>query len=129
MTDDQTKTGADGAGDGETKSPEQIRAEIDQTRDELGDTVEALAEKTDVKAQAKQTVDTAKENVTGRVSDIKQNVTDKKDDFVSSAQKATPESASEAGQRAKTFIAENAVAAAAVSGFALGWLIRSRTSR
>ena len=42
--------------------------------------------------------------MTGRVSEIRQNVTDKKDDFVSSAQEATPESASDAGQRVKAFI-------------------------
>jgi hypothetical protein len=43
--------------------PEQIRAEIDQTRGELGDTVEALAEKTDVKARAKAKVENAKEKL------------------------------------------------------------------
>lgn len=128
MDQDQSATGPELTDDSE-RGPQQVREEIEQTREQLGDTVAALAEKTDVKAQAKQTVDTAKENVTGRVSEIKQNVTDKKDDFVSSAQQATPESASEAGQRAKTFIAENAVAVAAVSGFALGWLLRSRTGR
>jgi ElaB/YqjD/DUF883 family membrane-anchored ribosome-binding protein len=111
------------------RTPEQVGEEIQQTRAELGDTVAALAEKTDVKAQAKQTVDAAKETVTGRGSEIRQNVTDKKDDFVSSAQEATPESAGDAGQRVKEFIAENAVAVVAVSGFALGWLIKSRTSR
>ena len=36
----------------EPRSPEEIRADIDETRRELGDTVEALAEKTDVKARA-----------------------------------------------------------------------------
>ena len=128
MDQDQSTAGPE-LTDESDRTPQQVREEIEQTRTELGDTVAELAEKTDVKAQAKQTVDTAKENVTGRVSDIKQNVTDKKDDFVSSAQKATPESASEAGQRAKTFVAENAVAVAVVSGFALGWLLGSRTSR
>ncbi len=128
MDQDQSAAGPELA-DNSERTPQQVREEIEQTRVELGDTVEALAQKTDVKAQAKQTVDTAKENVTGRVSEIKQNVTDKKDDFVSSAQEATPESASDAGQRAKAFIGENAVAVAAVSGFVLGWLIGSRTSR
>jgi ElaB/YqjD/DUF883 family membrane-anchored ribosome-binding protein len=111
------------------RTPEQVREEIEQTRADLGDTVAALAAKTDVKAQAKQAVDGTKETVTGRVSEIKQNVTDKKDDFVSSAQEATPDSASDAAQRVKTFIGRNAVALTAVSGFALGWLIKSRPSR
>lgn len=128
MDQDQSAAGPE-LTDDSARTPQQVREEIEQTRTELGDTVAALAGKTDVKAQAKQTVDAAKENVTGRVSEIKQNVTDKKDDFVSSAQEATPQSASDAGQRVKAFIAENAVAVAAVSAFALGWLIRSRTSR
>ena len=54
MTDRDSQDGADAVG--ENKSPEQIRADIEQTREQLGDTVEALAEKTDVKAQAKQYV-------------------------------------------------------------------------
>jgi ElaB/YqjD/DUF883 family membrane-anchored ribosome-binding protein len=128
MDQDQSAAGPELTDDSE-RTPERVREEIEQTRAELGDTVAALAEKTDVKAQAKQTIDAAKQNVTGRVSEIRQNVTDKKDDFVSSAQEATPESASDAGQRAKAFIGRNAVAVAAVSGFGLGWLIRSRTSR
>jgi ElaB/YqjD/DUF883 family membrane-anchored ribosome-binding protein len=128
MDQDQSAAGPE-LTDAAERTPEQVGEEIEQTRAELGDTVAALAEKTDVKAQAKQTVDAAKETVTGRVSEIRQNVTDKKDDFVSSAQEATPESASDAGQRVKAFIAENAVAVVAVSGFALGWLIKSRTSR
>jgi hypothetical protein len=128
MDQDQSAAGPKLTDDSE-RTPQRVREDIEQTRAELGDTVAALAEKTDVKAQARQTVEAAKENVTGRVSAIRQNVTDKKDDFVSSAQEATPESASDAGQRAKAFIGRNAVAFAAVSGFTLGWLIRSRTSR
>lgn len=36
------------------KDPQELRAEIEQTRAELGATVEALAAKTDVKARAKE---------------------------------------------------------------------------
>lgn len=35
----------------ESRDPEQIREEIEQTREELGDTVVAMAEKTDLKQQ------------------------------------------------------------------------------
>ena len=128
MDQDKSAAGPELTDDSE-RTPQQVREEIEETRAELGDTVAALAEKTDVKAQAKQAVDATKETVTGRVSEIKQNVTDKKDHFVSSAQEATPESASDAGQRVQAFISENAVAVAAVSGFALGWLVSRRASR
>ena len=43
-----TATGAD-----ESREPEEIREDIEQTREELGDTVTAVAEKTDVKQQAR----------------------------------------------------------------------------
>lgn len=42
-----TATGAD-----ESREPEEIREDIEQTREELGGTVAAMAEKTDVKKQA-----------------------------------------------------------------------------
>ena len=45
---------------GGDRSPDQIRADIEQTREEVGDTVEALAAKTDVKARAHARVDELK---------------------------------------------------------------------
>ena len=43
-----TATGAE-----ESRGPEEIREDIEQTREELGETVAAVAEKSDVKQQAK----------------------------------------------------------------------------
>jgi hypothetical protein len=57
----------------ETRSPEAIRADIDETRRELGDTVEALAEKTDVKARAHERV----EEVKAKAPDSAQEVIEK----------------------------------------------------
>ncbi len=128
MDQDQSAAGPE-LTDASQRTPEQVREEIQQTRAELGDTVAALAEKTDVKAQAKQTVDDAKQSVTDRVSEIRHSVTDRKDDLLSSAQEATPASAGEVGGRVKAWVGENTVVVVAVSGFALGWLIRSRASR
>ena len=47
-----------------TRTPEQIRADIERTRERLGETVEALADKADVKTHAKEKVDEVKTNVT-----------------------------------------------------------------
>jgi len=47
----------------QTRTPERMEAEIEQTREELADTVEALAQKTDVKAQAKAKAAEVKEGV------------------------------------------------------------------
>jgi hypothetical protein len=124
MDQDQSKTGEELAG--EERTPKQVREEIEQTRSDLGDTVAALAEKTDVKAQAKNAVKEAKQTVTGKASDVKESVTGKKDEFVSSAQEATPESASDAGQRAAAFAHANALPLAVLAALVLGVLIGRR---
>jgi len=64
--DEATRTsGPEVEGQQEERSPEEIRANIEQTREDLGDTVEALSAKTDVKAQAKAKVESVKEKVGG----------------------------------------------------------------
>lgn len=50
-----------------SRSAEQIRADIEQTREQLGETVEALAAKTDVKAHAQERVEAAKAQAQERV--------------------------------------------------------------
>ena len=106
-------------GDSTQKTPEELREEIEQTRQELGDTVEALAEKTDVKAQAKH-----------RVDSIKDSAVHKKDEFVSRAKEATPDSASTGAQHAVTAIKRDPVPftgiAVFTAGLLVGWLIGRR---
>jgi hypothetical protein len=64
--DEGTRTSGPPVGDEqEQRSPEEIRADIEQTREDLGGTVEALAAKTDVKGQAKAKVESVKEKVSG----------------------------------------------------------------
>ena len=98
-----------------SRDPEEIRAEIEETREELADTAAALAYKTDVKARAKDRVDEVK-------SDIKDKTTGLKD--------KTPESAGGAAASVNTAVKDNpipsAAIAAAVLGFALGYLIAKR---
>jgi ElaB/YqjD/DUF883 family membrane-anchored ribosome-binding protein len=113
-----------GAGDGqqhtgEQKSPEQLREEIEQTRQELGDTVEALAEKTDVKAQVKHRVDAVKETAAH-----------KKDEFVTRAREATPESAGAGAHQVASTIQNRpepfAAAGVFAAGLLVGWLLGRR---
>jgi Protein of unknown function (DUF3618) len=73
---------------GEPRSPEQIRADIEQTREQVGDTVEALAAKTDVKARARDRMEELKGEVRARAGQVK-----------TQAQGATPASAQEGGQK------------------------------
>jgi ElaB/YqjD/DUF883 family membrane-anchored ribosome-binding protein len=115
MSDDKTANGTDA--DREPKSPEEIRAQIEQTRQQLGDTVEALAEKTDVKAQAK-----------SRISAAKDSAQTKRDEYVGKAKRAAPESASAGADQLAATVQEKplpfAVGAAFVLGLAIGWLLR-----
>lgn len=117
MTDDETQDAAETAG--EPKSPEEIRADIEQTREELGDTVEALAEKTDVKAQAK-----------NRLSAVKTTAQAKKDEYATKAQQAAPESATAGAQQFRSTVQAKplpfAVASAFAIGLGIGWLLRRK---
>lgn len=103
----------------ETRSPDEIRAEIEGTREELGDTVEALAAKTDVKAQARQ-----------RVEEVKDNVQAKREEFASKARESTPDSAQQGAQQVVARVRKNpapvVVAAAVLLGIAIGRLTSGR---
>ena len=103
------------ASEGDNRTPEEIRADIEHTRAEVGDTVEALAAKTDVKAQAK-----------AKVEEIKGNVRQRGEVLKSRAQTTTPDSAQQGGQQVVTKVRENpapfAIGGAIVLGFLLGRL-------
>ena len=55
-------------------TPDQLRAEIKQTRAELGETVQALAAKADVKARALDQVEHARQRVLGAAGQAQQRV-------------------------------------------------------
>jgi exopolyphosphatase/pppGpp-phosphohydrolase len=61
--DEATRASGPPVGDEQNgRTPEQIRADIEETRRELGDTVEELAAKTDVKAHAQAKVEQLKQS-------------------------------------------------------------------
>lgn len=117
MTDTPSQT------EGEPRSPDEIRGEIEQTREELGDTVEALAGKTDVKAQAKAQ---AKDKI-AHVRDTAQHT---KDELASRARAATPDSAGAGAQQVASAVQRKpvpfAVAGAFAGGILVGWILRRR---
>jgi ElaB/YqjD/DUF883 family membrane-anchored ribosome-binding protein len=107
--DEATRTSGSPVGDEQdTRSPEEIRADIENTREDLGDTVEALAAKTDVKGQAKAKVESVKEKVTG----AKDGAADR-----------TPESAQHGFEQVKSTASDNPVPTAAVAAFVGGLLV------
>jgi ElaB/YqjD/DUF883 family membrane-anchored ribosome-binding protein len=91
-----------------SRDPEEIRADIEETREELADTAAALAYKTDVKARAKD-----------RVQEVKSTVKEK-----------APSSPCGAATSVTTTVKQNpipsAAIAAAVLGFALGYVFANR---
>ena len=101
------------------RSPEEIRADIEETREELGDTVAALAEKTDVKGQAQQ-----------RLAEVKQNVQRKREELTAKAKSTTPQSAQDGGRQVVAKVREHpapaAIAGAVLAGFLLGRLTGRR---
>jgi ElaB/YqjD/DUF883 family membrane-anchored ribosome-binding protein len=105
--------------DTETRGPEEIRADIEETREQLGETVEALTEKADVKHQAKLKVDETKERFSRKAEDAKARVSSASPD---QARSAATNAASTARRRPLPFAAGAAFAA----GIAIGLLIARR---
>jgi len=102
----------------DTRSAEEIRADIEQTREEVGETVEALAAKTDVKAQARTKVDEVKSNAKAKVDEVK-----------AKAQSSTPQSAQQGGQQVVTKVRENPAPLVLGAAVLVAFLIGRRTAR
>jgi ElaB/YqjD/DUF883 family membrane-anchored ribosome-binding protein len=143
----KTKAG----GSAEQRSPEEIQAEIEQTREELGDTVGELAEKADVKKQAKRKVQETKakaaakkdeviDKATSQAEAVKDKATAQKDAATAKVQEAAPASAEEGAQQAtdaarqvaaqaSQTARENPIPAAIgafIGGLLIGWMIGRR---
>jgi len=103
----------------DTSDPDQIRAEIEQTREELGETVAALSAKTDVKARAKE-----------RIEETKATIADKREQITGKAREMSPDGATAAASNAAEAARRNplplAVAGAFVAGLLIGRLLTRR---
>jgi hypothetical protein len=102
----------------ETRSPEEIRADIEQTREQVGDTVEALAAKTDVKAQAR-----------ARVDEIKANVHAKADQAKAAAREHTPSTAQEGASTVATKARENRMTLLGAGALLVAFWLGRRSGR
>ena len=94
-----------------SKDPNEIRAEIDETRSEMGDTVEALAYKTDVKTRAKESISEKKDAVVETTRSIPSGIAGK----ARTVGHRTKETAGKAGQKPLPL-----ALGAAVVGFLVG---------
>jgi vacuolar-type H+-ATPase subunit E/Vma4 len=113
----------------EARSPEEIRADIEQTREEVGDTVEALAAKTDVKAQAREKVEEIKGTVRAKADEVKAKAQTRADEVKAKAQSSTPESAQQGGQQLVAKVRENPAPVALGAAVLVAFLIGRRTAR
>jgi ElaB/YqjD/DUF883 family membrane-anchored ribosome-binding protein len=101
--------------EGDPKSPDEIRQEIEETREELGDTVEALAAKTDVKAQVSDRVQEIRHEAAERIDKVKE---------------AVPDAASEGAQQVADSVKRKPIPYSAggafAAGFLFGWVLGRR---
>jgi alanyl-tRNA synthetase len=102
------------------KSPEELRAEIEEVREDLGNTAAALAAKTDLKTRAR-----------AKADELKRSANDKKDELLSKTGRSSTGSGgggSAALTQVRTKAQDNPVIVAAigalVGGFAIGRLTR-----
>jgi ElaB/YqjD/DUF883 family membrane-anchored ribosome-binding protein len=111
--------------EGQTRDPEELRRDIEQTRSELGDTVEALAQKADVKAQVSEKAEESKAALRQRQERLKATVSGARERVA----EATPEDAKRAASRVAHTAEERpfpAIGVALAAGFLLAWLLRRR---
>lgn len=108
-----TTTGA-----GESREPEEIREDIEQTREELGETVAAMAEKTDVKQQAQV-----------KAEELRGKAAAKAKELSGKAKEVAPDSATESVQQARRLAKENPMPLAFLGVFVAGVVFGRLLSR
>lgn len=110
------------------RTPEQIRAEIEQTRQQLGETVEALAAKSDVKSQARQAAQEARAAMNEKVTEVRDTVAGTAQGASASVQQVAPRSVADAGTQLSRLVRENRPAMIAAGALVVGILIGRRRS-
>jgi hypothetical protein len=131
MGQDPGEVGAKRVGDESQTTPEQLRAEIEETREDLGETVEALAAKTDVKTRTRERADELKSAALQKKDELLAKVKRSGPPAGSGAEGSTPAPAGgSAVEQLKGMAEENPVPTAALAAFiggvAFGRLISRR---
>ena len=138
MATESSKTETGKPTDAESRSPDEIQADIEATREELGETVAEIADKADVKKQAKRKVDETKAKVAAKKDELKDKAVAQKDAASEKVKDAAPASVQDgAGQaaggaqqavaQATRAAQENPAAVGAfVGGLVVGWILGRR---
>jgi ElaB/YqjD/DUF883 family membrane-anchored ribosome-binding protein len=117
-----------------SRTPDEIRRDIEHTREGLAETAAALAERADVKARAHEKLEETKARLSGKVDEAKAKVSGTAGAAKVKAADATPASVAGGAQTAAGTVAngarDNPIPATLVAGFAagvlIGWLVASR---
>jgi ElaB/YqjD/DUF883 family membrane-anchored ribosome-binding protein len=120
--------------DADSRTPDQIRRDIEHTREGLAETAAALAERADVKARAHEKLDETKARVAGKLDEAKAKVAGTAGTAKDKAADATPSSVADGAHNAATSAADtarsNPLPVTLVAGFAagvlIGWLVARR---
>jgi Protein of unknown function (DUF3618) len=124
-----------------TRTPDEIRSDIEHTRDDLGDTVEALAAKTDVKSRAKARAESLKSDALAKKDELTAKVKERApggdgattqgsgSEGAASSGSNVQAQAQELSQKALTAAKANPIPVAVAGGVILGYLIGRGRSR
>jgi ElaB/YqjD/DUF883 family membrane-anchored ribosome-binding protein len=117
-----------------SRTPDEIRRDIEHTREGLAETAAALAERADVKARAHEKLDETKARITERVDEARAKVTGTAGAAREKAADATPATVADGAQSAAGTVADRArsnpvpttLIAGVAAGALVGWLVGRR---
>jgi cell division septum initiation protein DivIVA len=89
-----------------SSSPEQLRADIEDTRERLAQIADKLTPRAILAAQAKQAIDDARAAVTDRASDVIDTVSDRAEDILNAVSDRADEIAAKAPEMASQAVEE-----------------------
>jgi hypothetical protein len=105
------------------ETPDDIRAEIEETRARMGDTVEAIGYKADVKSRMKESVAEKKDSLLGTIGHGKDSVVGKADSLVSRVGGIVPDGQQVQSGAAKAGVSKENPLGLAVVGAAVGFVV------
>jgi hypothetical protein len=105
------------------ETPDDIRAEIEETRARMGDTVEAIGYKADVKSRMKESVADRKDSLLGSLGHGKDAVVGKADSLVSRVGGVVPDGQQLQSGAAKAGVSKENPLGLAVAGAAVGFVL------
>ncbi|CAL9486633.1 DUF3618 domain-containing protein [Streptomyces albus] len=112
-----------------TPGPEELRAQVEETRRELGETVEALAARADVKTQARNKATRLKKEARAKAAAAKEQVSGSAHTVSEKVQERTPEQAQAKAKHAAETTRGNPAVPVAAGAAVLALILLARRRR